>query len=209
MGGLAMLAVQTSEEEKKENNMQQNENNKKHKTQDSESDDEVIPALSHLDNQEEDGAAAGIVSYIYEEKSYHFDTKPMGFQIEAENGKISVRSVRAMSVAGQYGVREKWDIVAVNGFRDWSSMLGILESSLGPFNIIFAVPTTTIRSLEKSLSVTNEEHPIPPPPQQIKTPIVIQPDDDDDDNEMKQEEYNQNKKNFDMMQRNSSAIAKQ
>merc|ERR1712125_22877 len=96
---------------------------------------------------------------------YQFETKPMGFQIEAENGKISVRSVRAMSAAGQYGVAQGWDIVAVNGFRDWSSMLGILESSLGPFKIIFAVPTqimSSIPSLEKSLSNTNNQHPIPP-----------------------------------------------
>merc|ERR1719229_586841 len=84
----------------------------------------------------------------------------MGFQIEAENGKISVRSVRAVSVAGKFGVQPKWEIVSVNGFRDWSSMLGILESSLGPFTIIFAVPVPQ----EKSLSNSRNLHPIPPPP---------------------------------------------
>ena len=72
---------------------------------------------------------------------FKFETKPMGFQIEAENGAISVRSVRSMGLASMMGIQKNWGIVAVNGFRDWSSMLGILESSLGPFTITFLVRT--------------------------------------------------------------------
>eukprot|EP01083_Nonionella_stella_P314263 1131504_1 len=139
----------------------------KHKKNKSDSSDEMIPALAHLEDGggEAPGGDGGedVLDYIHEEKTFKFETKPMGFQIEAENGKISVRSVRAMSAAGQYGVQAKWDIVAVNGFRDWSSMLGILESSLGPFTIIFAVPIL-VKSTEKSLSSTNRQHPIVPSP---------------------------------------------
>merc|ERR1712228_827069 len=200
---------------------------------DTQSSDELIPALAHLNNAQNangNDTESHIVDYIYEEQTFEFDTKPMGSQIEAENGNISVRSVRAMSTAGQYGVKEKWDIVAVNGFRDWSSMLGILESSLGPFTIIFAVPTQITQSLEKSLSQSNQ-HPIVPSqisqkqlasaPEDEEIPAVNQqnnvntisiselPISPMQNDEMDLEEYNRNKQNFNMMQRNSSAIAKQ
>eukprot|EP01084_Bolivina_argentea_P255954 430719_1 len=249
--GLAMLARQTSAEERDANKKN------KHKKQDTESDDELIPALAHLDSENannENNQQVNIVDYVYEEKQFVFDTKPMGFQIEAENGKISVRSVRKLSQAGQYNVQPKWDIVAVNGFRDWSSMLGILESSLGPFDIIFAVPTQIINNnaLEKSLSNNSNGnlHPIPPasapvnlppPPEQEEIPPMDvippyappaeneyennqpqKPQQDmissqqsmisvsaPADDEMKDSEYKSTKRNFDMMSRNSSAIAKE
>ena len=81
------------------------------------------------------GAAA---SGAVEEKRYTFDTKPMGFQIEAEDERICVRNVRPYTQAEQYGIKKKWQIVEVNGYRDWLSMLNILEQSLGPFDIVFA-----------------------------------------------------------------------
>ena len=46
------------------------------------------------------------VDYTFEDQSFTFETKPMGFQIKAENGKISVRSVRELSIAGNYGIKQ-------------------------------------------------------------------------------------------------------
>ena len=67
--------------------------------------------------------------YVFEEKALRFETKPMGFQIKDEGGKISVRSVR---------------------------VLGILKSSLGPFDIIFAVPTLSTVMRTPSFSASTK-----------------------------------------------------
>ena len=74
------------------------------------------------------------------EHTFKFETKPMGFQIEAENGEIHVRMVRKPSQASHYGIEKRWQIIAVNGFKDWDSMLNVLETSLGPFMIKFRHP---------------------------------------------------------------------
>merc|ERR1712013_238156 len=60
------------------------------------------------------------------------------------------------------------------GFRDWSSMLGILESSLGPFEIIFAVPTLSAVQRTPSLSASLKKKSskvdiIPPPPSSMSS----------------------------------------
>ena len=125
--GLAMMAAQSTESADRapSESRRSAERAAAATASDSESDDEAIPALAHLEEQSGGGRAGGkrvsgggmVADYVFEEKTFEFETKPMGFQIEAENGKISVRSVRALSAAGQFGVEPKWDIVAVNGFR--------------------------------------------------------------------------------------------
>eukprot|EP01084_Bolivina_argentea_P123218 218366_1 len=113
--GLALIAISSNKEKGENENEEKGKKNKKrksHKKENSESDDELIPALAHLaddddvagsNNKNEDD-----LEYEYEERKFNFETKPMGFQIEAENGKIRVRSVRQLSVAGEYGVEIKW-----------------------------------------------------------------------------------------------------
>ncbi len=95
-----------------------------------------------------------------------------------------------------YNIKPKWDIVAVNGFRDWSSMLGILQSLLGPTNVV-QIPNNNLleQSLNNNSGVHNNNnnnniHPLPPPSQQQKVHAMrIIP--------------------FDRMSLNSSAIAKE
>ena len=100
-------------------------------------------------------------------------------------------------------------------------MLGILESSLGPFAIIFAVPVSPHFSTEKSLSNTRNLHPIPPPPatapprSAVKT-VTLSPEVPDSPQavprELGPEEYERRNVEFKkkaMLHRNSSAIAKQ
>eukprot|EP01084_Bolivina_argentea_P316142 547926_1 len=68
-----------------------------------------VGKYEHGNNEDDDENAdnknneqLNIVDYIYEEKQFAFETKPMGFQIEAEHGTISVRSVHHGTQAGQY-----------------------------------------------------------------------------------------------------------